>query len=89
MKTDNEIRAKIGEYFGKIAVAADREQRENYCCVVDALLWVIGDESGKERRTGEAKRTTTTATRSAPRSFASASARLRRSPKTLKTLKRI
>ena len=48
MRSENEIRAKIEEYME----AADRlpwweEEREYRCMVIDALLWVIGDESGK------------------------------------------
>ena len=46
MKTGNEIRAKIDEYFEKLYKAKDEAERENIYHVIDALLWVIGDNSG-------------------------------------------
>ena len=46
MKTINEIKNKIDEYLCKIENLADSELKENYCRVIDALLWVIDDNSG-------------------------------------------
>ena len=62
MKSENEIRAKIEEYMGKLAelrrtpVAATNNDALQYTIwrenigihhgVIDALLWVIGDKSG-------------------------------------------
>lgn len=55
MKSEKEIREKIDELFSKL------ESVENRCfvisgagaaeaikCNIDALLWVIGDESGRK-----------------------------------------
>jgi hypothetical protein len=53
MKTANEIRQKIDEYMEKINGMGEGQgmmtdiEKENYCCIVDALLWVIDDNSGK------------------------------------------
>lgn len=48
MKSENEVRAKIDELMAK---ANDlpwwEEEREYVCTVIDSLLWVIGDRSGK------------------------------------------
>lgn len=46
MKTNDEIRNKIDEYLSKLERAVYTEDHERYCCIIDALLWVIGDESG-------------------------------------------
>lgn len=58
MRSENEIRAKIEEYMGKLSAirpelyAVGREQTEMekkcelYYGIIDALLWIIGDESG-------------------------------------------
>lgn len=46
MKTGNEIRNKICEYLEKIENTRDAKAIERYCRIIDALLWVIGDNSG-------------------------------------------
>ena len=46
MRTVNEIKSKIDEYLNKIENLNDAELRENYCRIIDALLWVIEDNSG-------------------------------------------
>lgn len=47
MKNEREIRAKIEELMNR----ADRKpygaDQEEILCNIDALLWVIGDQSGK------------------------------------------
>ncbi len=47
MKTVNEIRQKIDQYMEKIAVMPEGAEKESYCNIIDALLWVIDDNSGK------------------------------------------
>lgn len=48
MKSEREIRDKIEEYMDKIhGMPWWEEEREYYCMVIDALLWVVDDESGK------------------------------------------
>ena len=47
MKNANEIKEKIDEYMNKIADMPEGEEKENFCNIIDALLWVIGDSSGK------------------------------------------
>lgn len=52
MKSEREIRNKIDEYMEKLNQVkhdntADSNKEEEICCIIDALLWVIGDESGK------------------------------------------
>ena len=48
MRSEYEIREKIEEYFDKIQNSPWwEEEREYFCMVIDTLLWVIGDESGK------------------------------------------
>ena len=48
MKSEMEIREKISEYMDKVSdLPWWEEEREYACMVIDALLWVIGDESGK------------------------------------------
>ena len=37
---------KIDEYIEKTMRESDPEKRENLYHVIDALLWVIGDQSG-------------------------------------------
>lgn len=45
---EDEIRDKIDEYMESIKeLPWWEEEREYRCMVIDALLWVIGDESGK------------------------------------------
>lgn len=48
MRTEREIRAMIDKYMslvnGKALTSLDREW---YYGIIDTLLWVIGDESGK------------------------------------------
>jgi len=44
MKTRWEIMEKINEYMEKVDNGTDTE---NDLCIIDALLWVIGDASGK------------------------------------------
>ena len=50
MKTEMEIRRKIDELFNKEREFRDTdyEADEAICNQIDALLWVIGDRSGKE-----------------------------------------
>lgn len=47
MRTENEIRRKIDSLLdvGRDNVN-NHEYYEAICCQIDALLWVIGDESG-------------------------------------------
>lgn len=48
MKTENEIRnmiEKINSY--RHFLSWWDEQKETAACIIDALLWVIGDTSGK------------------------------------------
>lgn len=48
MKNEKEIRAKLEEYMNKADGMPWWEEEREYCCmVIDTLLWVIGDESGK------------------------------------------
>lgn len=53
MKTANEIRQKIDKYMEKINNMREGQgmltdiEKENYCYIVDALLWVIEDNSGR------------------------------------------
>ena len=48
MKTRQEIERKISELMEKISgMSSSSEQYENICNQIDALLWVIGDRSGK------------------------------------------
>ena len=42
-----EIQKKIDEYMEKLDNRLDGNEKEQICCIIDALLWVIGDESGK------------------------------------------
>lgn len=44
MKTWGEIVSKINEYMEKVGTEAETETD---LAIIDALLWVIGDESGK------------------------------------------
>ena len=46
MRTTSEIKEKIDEYIEKTMRESDPEKRENLYHVIDALLWVIGDQSG-------------------------------------------
>lgn len=47
MKTTNEIIQKIDQYIEKITNMPEGTEKENYCSIIDALLWVIDDSSGK------------------------------------------
>ena len=55
MRTENEIRAKIDYYMERLedinrrsfVIGCGSEAVEIYG-IIDALLWVIGDESGKK-----------------------------------------
>ena len=48
MRSENEIRDKISELMDKVHdLPWWEEEREYIACVIDGLLWVIGDESGK------------------------------------------
>ena len=47
MKNEREIRAKIEELMDKAASKPYGADSEEILCNIDALLWVIGDESGK------------------------------------------
>ena len=44
MKSYGEIVEKINEYMEKVDNGTDTETD---LCIIDALLWVIGDKSGK------------------------------------------
>jgi hypothetical protein len=46
MRSTSEIKQKIDEYIEKTMRETDAEKRENLYHVIDALLWVIGDQSG-------------------------------------------
>ena len=46
MRTTSEIKEKIDEYITKAMRENDPDKRENLYHVIDALLWVIGDQSG-------------------------------------------
>ena len=49
MKSEQEIRNKISEYMDAVdGLPWWEDEREYRCMVIDALLWVIGDESGKQ-----------------------------------------
>lgn len=49
MRTEREIRDKIDEYMDRIkGLPWWEDEREYRCMVLDALLWVIEDESGNE-----------------------------------------
>lgn len=47
MKTRNDITTKIDELMELLTTERDPIKHENICCQIDALLWVIGDNSGK------------------------------------------
>ena len=47
MKSEQEIQDKISEMMDKLRSIKDKAQHEALCNNIDALLWVIGDESGK------------------------------------------
>ena len=47
MKTEREIREKIDELMRKAATIGTAEDKEEILCNIDALLWVLGDQSGK------------------------------------------
>ena len=49
MRTEREIREKLEEWLYKALpkTRGDSElEQEHACSIIDALLWVIGDESG-------------------------------------------
>ena len=46
MRTRNEITSKIDKLLSLLENERDIEKHENICCQIDALLWVIEDESG-------------------------------------------
>ena len=46
MRTYNEVKEKLDEYFIALGCTEDAEKIEAYCRTIDALLWVIEDESG-------------------------------------------
>ena len=46
MKTTAEIRAKIDHYLQRLEAAKTPEAEERCCLILDALLWVIEDNSG-------------------------------------------
>ena len=52
MKREHEIREKLEEYLYTYLPQArqchDDERHEAYCNIIDALLWVLDDESGKQ-----------------------------------------
>lgn len=48
MRSEREIREKIDEYMSIVHDLPWWEEEKEYrMCVIDALLWVIGDRSGK------------------------------------------
>ena len=48
MKTWGEIHAKISELMDKTrTMNGNSEEKEAICNQIDALLWVVGDQSGK------------------------------------------
>lgn len=47
MKTWSEIHEKISELMEKESNMTNPEEKQNICNQIDALLWVIGDNSGK------------------------------------------
>lgn len=52
MKSEREIRDKLDELFERLdkirhSDGNDESEYEGVCCNIDALLWVIGDRSGK------------------------------------------
>ena len=47
MKTSKEIWAKIDELEFNAQRTRSKTEKENLRCKIDALLWVLGDESGK------------------------------------------
>ncbi len=47
MKSYNEIRSKIDELMEKAENITDSDEKEALYNQIDALLWVIGDMSGK------------------------------------------
>ncbi len=46
MRDIDEIKRMIDKYLIMIERTTDPEKQENYYHIIDALLWVIGDESG-------------------------------------------
>lgn len=46
MKSYEEIKRMIDKYITMLERTSDPEKRENYCHIIDALLWVIDDNSG-------------------------------------------
>lgn len=49
MRTKNEIREKISKYTDRINGKVDKAlDFERYLGIIDALLWVIGDENGRK-----------------------------------------
>lgn len=47
MRIEREIREKIEEYMNRLHQPMTSLEREGIYGIIDALLWVIGDESGK------------------------------------------
>ncbi len=47
MKSNDEIRSKIDELMKKVKNITDSDEKEALYNQIDALLWVIGDTSGK------------------------------------------
>ena len=48
MKTEREIQEKIDELMEKAnTMRRGTSEREEVLCNIDALLWVLGDQSGK------------------------------------------
>lgn len=46
LKSENEIREKISWYMDKLCPCMDAGEVGTFYGIIDALLWVIGDESG-------------------------------------------
>ncbi len=47
MKSNDEIRSKIDELMEKAENTTDSDEKEALYNQIDALLWVIGDTSGR------------------------------------------
>ena len=46
MKNRNEIEKKIEYWMDRVGKSKDKEEKEWIFGIIDALLWVIDDESG-------------------------------------------
>ena len=46
MKTENEIHDMISDLMDYLDNPMPKQRHEEICCVIDSLLWVVGDRSG-------------------------------------------